>query len=131
MLLFLKNLLFTLVVPGFVALWVPLSFFERHPEWPAGAWQWHHWLGSFFLAVGTTIYGHCLWLFATYGRGTPAPIDPPQKLVQRGLYRCVRNPMYLGGACLSGRRSPVPALLAHWDLLGVPCLLLPVVCRAL
>ena len=30
------------------------------------------------------------------GRGTPAPIDPPKELVARGLYRYVRNPMYVG-----------------------------------
>ena len=39
----------------------------------------------------------CVWDFASFGRGTPAPIDPPKKLVVRGLYRIVRNPMYVGG----------------------------------
>ena len=38
----------------------------------------------------------CLWDFATFGRGTPAPINPPKRLVVHGLYRYVRNPMYLG-----------------------------------
>lgn len=38
----------------------------------------------------------CVWDFATFGRGTPAPIDAPKKLVVRGLYRCARNPMYVG-----------------------------------
>lgn len=32
----------------------------------------------------------------TVGHGTPAPIDPPTQLVARGLYRFVRNPMYVG-----------------------------------
>jgi protein-S-isoprenylcysteine O-methyltransferase Ste14 len=35
-------------------------------------------------------------VFATFGRGTPAPIDAPKKLVVHGLYRYVRNPMYVG-----------------------------------
>jgi len=30
------------------------------------------------------------------GHGTPAPIDPPKELVVSGLYRYVRNPMYVG-----------------------------------
>ena len=38
-------------------------------------------------------------LFATVGRGTLAPIDPPTVFVARGPYRLTRNPMYLGVAC--------------------------------
>jgi len=37
------------------------------------------------------------------GKGTPAPFDPPRKLVIRGPYRFVRNPMYIGaGMTLAG-----------------------------
>ncbi len=93
-LLFLKNLLFTVIVPGVVAGWVPLRWFERHARWP-DEWHWPHWFGAVIFALGAAGYFHCLWLFAAYGRGTPAPIDLPKKLVQRGLYRWVRNPMYL------------------------------------
>jgi protein-S-isoprenylcysteine O-methyltransferase Ste14 len=93
--LLLKNLLFTVLVPGFVAGWVPLRWFERHARWPEN-WSWHHGVGAGLFVIGAAVYFHCLWLFATRGRGTPAPFDPPQKLVWRGLYRWVRNPMYLG-----------------------------------
>jgi protein-S-isoprenylcysteine O-methyltransferase Ste14 len=37
-----------------------------------------------------------VWDFATFGRGTPLPIDAPKRLVVRGLYRYTRNPMYVG-----------------------------------
>ena len=92
--LLLKNLVFTLVVPGFVAGWVPLRWFERYPQWPDGwaAWQFG---GAAALGVGALVFLHCQWLFATRGQGTPAPIDPPRKLVHRGAYKWVRNPMYL------------------------------------
>ena len=37
-----------------------------------------------------------MWDFASFGKGTPAPIDAPKKLIIRGLYRYTRNPMYVG-----------------------------------
>ncbi|MEN8182757.1 MAG: isoprenylcysteine carboxylmethyltransferase family protein [Myxococcota bacterium] len=90
--LLLKNLLFTVLVPGSVAVYVPLLL---APERTSGSWPFSL-LGGGLLAVGGAIYAWCVYDFASFGRGTPAPIDAPQRLVERGLYRVSRNPMYLG-----------------------------------
>jgi protein-S-isoprenylcysteine O-methyltransferase Ste14 len=95
MLLFLKNLLFTVFVPGTVAVLIPYRIVERANSGRAFELPWLLWSAPLFL-LGAGIYFWCLWDFAVTGRGTPAPIDPPKRLVVRGLYRYVRNPMYLG-----------------------------------
>ncbi|HVF60839.1 MAG TPA: isoprenylcysteine carboxylmethyltransferase family protein [Thermoanaerobaculia bacterium] len=94
--LFLKNLLFTLVVPGTVAVLVPAWVLRNGGEgWPA-RWGAPQLLALLPLAAGLAILLRCIWEFGRRGRGTPAPIDPPKALVVSGLYRYVRNPMYLG-----------------------------------
>ena len=90
--LLLKNLLFTLLVPGTVAVYLPLRI-VRHRFIVAGPALG---AGCLLLLVGASIYAWCVWDFATFGRGTPAPIDAPKKLVVHGLYRYTRNPMYTG-----------------------------------
>ena len=92
MLLLLKNLLFTLVVPGTVAVYLPLLIVRGKvpASGPALA------TAVLLLAAGGAIYSRCIWDFAAFGRGTPAPIDAPKRLVVRGLYRYTRNPMYAG-----------------------------------
>lgn len=91
-LLLAKNLLFTIVVPGTVAVYVPL-FLIPHGSIES---QLNALAGGLLLLIGASIYLWCLWDFASAGRGTPAPIDPPKHLVVRGLYRYTRNPMYVG-----------------------------------
>jgi protein-S-isoprenylcysteine O-methyltransferase Ste14 len=45
--------------------------------------------------IGATGLLACIWQFFSEGRGTLAPIDAPKQLVVRGLYKYVRNPMYV------------------------------------
>lgn len=98
MLLFVKNLLFTVLVPGTVAVYVPVYIFDHPPpDFSASAL-----LAGVALITGVLIYAWCLWDFATFGGGTPAPIDPPKSLVIRGLYKYTRNPMYVGIICVIG-----------------------------
>ena len=53
--------------------------------------------------IGTATALWCVFTFVFIGKGTPAPFDPPRKLVIRGPYRFVRNPMYIdGGMILAG-----------------------------
>lgn len=89
-----KTLIFTVVVPGSVAGWIPF-YFLRLPEARLRL-SGFGLLGIVLMALGAALYFWCAWDFSWVGRGTPAPIDPPRVLVVRGPYRVTRNPMYVG-----------------------------------
>lgn len=54
------------------------------------------WAGAALTCVGGALAVWCIGTFVVLGKGTPAPFDPPRRLVIRGPYRFVRNPMYVG-----------------------------------
>jgi len=87
-----RTAVFTVFVPGVVAGYLPLLVIGRDGHSPRG-WSY---VGILLVAIGLLIYAWTAFDFAWIGRGTPAPIDPPRQLVVRGLYRYMRNPMYVG-----------------------------------
>ena len=63
------------------------------------------------MILGGAIMLVCVFQFGWTGRGTPAPFDPPRRLVIRGPYRWVRNPMYVGmGLFLVGEALLLPSI---------------------
>ena len=72
------------------------------------------------MLIGAAIMIRCCWDFAWTGHGTPMPLDPPRRLVVTGLYRRVRNPMYLGmGLFLIGEAFALPQVTREMLLMTV------------
>lgn len=100
--LWLRGLIFTLLVPVVLGLLVPMQF-----ELTAQPFRLLSYAGWLLVGTGGLFYGYCLVQFLLSG-GTPAIYftralwfligREPRMLVQGGLYRVTRNPMYLGVA---------------------------------
>jgi protein-S-isoprenylcysteine O-methyltransferase Ste14 len=81
--------------------------------------------GIVIATIGAGIAAWCIVTFVHIGKGTPAPFDPPRRLVVQGPYCFVRNPMYIGGALtLLGAALFYRSLF----LLGYGCIFLLVAC---
>ena len=82
----------------------------RPPE--MGVWQV---AGMLLGLAGAALALACILTFVVIGSGTPAPFDPPRRLVMRGPYGLVRNPMYVGaGFAIAGAAM----FYGSWPLLG-------------
>lgn len=83
-----------IVLPGTVLVFVPaLLLYLTDYRWPAEA-RWPWWIvGGTLIVAGLALARWTMRLFATMGRGTAAPWNPPKELVVAGPYRHVRNPM--------------------------------------
>jgi protein-S-isoprenylcysteine O-methyltransferase Ste14 len=79
-------------------------------------------LGGLLIALGLGFLLHAFARFALEGLGTPAPVAPTERLVVGGVYRHVRNPMYLAvGATIVGQALLLGqfGLLAYAAVFGV------------
>ena len=86
-----RNVVFTLVVPGLGGAWLPWWLLTHGHATPTPtAWE-----AIPVIAAGAALYFWCAWNFAAVGGGTPGPWDAPRRVVARGPYRWVRNPIYL------------------------------------
>ena len=100
--MFLRALLAFLMVPVIVAGFVPFMLAAYDPYKANG-----NYTGLLPLGIGLFILVWCVRDFYVAGKGTLAPWDPPKNLVTTGLYRHVRNPMYVG----------VLLILAGWAII--------------
>ncbi len=89
----LKSLLFLILAAGLGAVYIPLALLPRSPQVETGLFACLA-IPLWLLGGGTILW--CVWDFTFKGHGTPNPIDPPKELVATGLYRYVRNPIYVG-----------------------------------
>lgn len=101
--LFLRALIALLILPGTFAGLIP-AWIISNDRWRGDGSVW----GVVPLAFGAVILVWCIRDFYVAGKGTLAPWDPPKSLVVVGLYRFVRNPMYVG----------ILLLLAGWAFMS-------------
>lgn len=93
------SFVFLLVAPGTLAGYIPWAMTQwRLPPGAAPALQA---AGVALILGGLWLLIECFVRFALQGRGTPAPIAPPDRLVVTGPYRRVRNPMYVAVSALN------------------------------
>ena len=92
----LKTIIFMIIVPGTVLVWAPYRLLSSSSASSPLDSPGLRYFGVIPILLGAAIILWCAWDFTFAGKGTPAPIDPPKRLVVRGLYRYVRNPMYVG-----------------------------------
>jgi protein-S-isoprenylcysteine O-methyltransferase Ste14 len=103
--------LFLVLAPGTTAILIPYlltGWHSHHPWLPARI------AGATIALAGAAVLISAFARFAIHGLGTPAPTAPTERLVITGLYRHVRNPMYL---------AVTATILGQWLLLGRPVLL--------
>jgi protein-S-isoprenylcysteine O-methyltransferase Ste14 len=106
------SILFLAIAPGIVAGVVP---------WLLTGWDstdpptWLQALGWVAIAAGAAVLLEAFARFVVEGIGTPAPVAPTEKLVVGGLYRYVRNPMYLAVAAVILGQA---AVLGSWLLVA-------------
>src|SRR5438045_3706658 len=109
MLAIIGSAVFLIIAPGFVAGLVPFWISRWHLEDPFLGLPLFRFAGGMLIALGSLGLLDSFVRFALQGVGTPAPVFPTRHLVVTGLYRYVRNPMYV---------AVVSAILGQGLILG-------------
>ena len=91
----LGSAIFLVVAPGTLAVYIPWTVCHWHFAPPLLGFFLFRIIGALMIAAGLPVLLDSFVRFAIQGLGTPAPVAPPQHLVATGLYRYVRNPMYV------------------------------------
>jgi len=86
---------FLVIAPGTLAVYVPWRMTRWHFAAPLLGFSGFRVIGILMIAAGLPVLLDSFARFAIQGLGTPAPVAPPQHLVVTGLYRHVRNPIYV------------------------------------
>jgi len=121
-----KHLRAILLLPGLLAVVIPgtillltgldtLGLWHSYPAARVGLPI----LGGALICLGLVLMVATIRLFMTVGKGTLAPWNPPQRLVVRGVYRYVRNPMISGACCLLLGEAVLAASLPLLCLFGL------------
>jgi protein-S-isoprenylcysteine O-methyltransferase Ste14 len=113
---------FFVLAPGIAAGFVPWWLTGWRVRDPLPHWAPLRAGGGLLLAAGVVVLVHAFVRFVVEGVGTPAPVAPPERLVVGGLYRYVRNPMYLAVAATivgQGLALGQPVLLLYVAAFGV------------
>jgi len=97
---FLGSAIFLVIAPGTLAIYGPWAITRWRFAPPLLGVFSLRILGVLMIVGGLPILLDSFIRFALQGLGTPAPIAPPQRLVVTGLYRWVRNPMYVAVSLL-------------------------------
>ena len=91
-----RNLAMIALFPGTVVVYIPYRLLDPFVFPGPGTWSATQYVAVLLMAIGAVILLRSVWSFAHIGRGTLAPFDETRELVVAGLYRYVRNPMYIG-----------------------------------
>ena len=98
MLIFVRAIVYSALFIGFVLIYAPARVLSWSGITRPVAIEGPQVVGILIGTAGAVVAVWCILAFASLGRGTPMPLDPPRRLVIKGPYRFVRNPMYIGAA---------------------------------
>ncbi len=114
-----RNLAMIVLFPGTVVVYIPYRLLDPINAPELTSLSLPQYSAMLLLVTGAAILFKCIWSFAYAGKGTLAPFDETKKLIVIGLYRYVRNPMYVGVMLILLAESWFfwsPALLSYTGL---------------